>query len=412
MTEVSDSWIERMIAKSHPLDHTTPFEEQLAKLLVETCYKNIKISSGNIGLLLASAFDLFVAGQYYSALLHKGWLYCPSKIPRLYFPFTNCCPRHVLKNDFYFHRSNKPQSGRIGTATSRILLLFYRTLFQYHGRDEEILKGYEPVDVVIINRNKKKVLFAEIKASPLTILSVSAPSQQIMEDMDGEVVSSGHSHVTNANLFNSKLEILIPQKRKNVWEEKYFDIGTRNDASDKEWGFRGLINLLQKDALFFKDYFSFWKETFDVYHPKSPESIFWLTNACGTPRPIPSGWAKRKSGSGYESVSDSKTSVGMDRTDDIKKGIYQVLKLGSDGKIETGLWDFKVGILSNIHAARHFGEYLESLKDIVWTLDSKRKAKKVSDLPKDQALYNLFDGIVTFTQTIARDKWIETLFNF
>ena len=42
----------------------------------------------------------------------------------------------------------------------------------------------------------------------------------------------------------------------------------------------------------------------------------------------------------------------MDRTDDIKKGIYQVLKLGSEGKPQSTKWNYKVGIISNIHPVR------------------------------------------------------------
>ena len=109
-------------------------------------------------------------------------------------------------------------------------------------------------------------------------------------------------------------------------------------------------------------------------------------------------------------MSDSKTSVGMDRTDDIKKGIYQVLKLGSVSKPHDSKWDCKVGLISNIHAARHFDAYLESLRDIVWTLDTTGKAKRISDLPAEQELFNLFDGIIALTVTLSRDEWIDSLF--
>ena len=102
----------------------------------------------------------------------------------------------------------------------------------------------------------------------------------------------------------------------------------------------------------------------------------------------------------------------MDRTDDIKKGIYQVLKLGSQGKPNTQKWNYKVGLISNIHAARHFHEYLESFKDIVWTIDQTKRAKKVGDLPQEQSIYNLFDGIVALTSSFSRDEWIEKIFNF
>lgn len=61
-----------------------------------------------------------------------------------------------------------------------------------------------------------------------------------------------------------------------------------------------------------------------------PYPTYWFTNSCGQPIPRPDTWPHR-AGTGYESVSDSKTSVGIDRTDDIKKGTYQILKLGAEG---------------------------------------------------------------------------------
>ncbi len=57
--------------------------------------------------------------------------------------------------------------------------------------------------------------------------------------------------------------------------------------------------------------------------------MYYLANASGSPPKIAKdrdGWPKK------ESISDSKTSAGMDRTDDIKKGIYQSLKIGTNLK--------------------------------------------------------------------------------
>ena len=116
----------------------------------------------------------------------------------------------------------------------------------------------------------------------------------------------------------------------------------------------------------FNAYSEFWRGALRRYGERDQSRIFWLTNACGQPSPRPDHWPRRSSGSGYESISDAKTSVGMDRTDDIKKSIYQVLKVGAEGKPSTQ-FVCKVGIVSNIHAVRHFDEYLEALKDIVWT---------------------------------------------
>lgn len=407
-TAEADDWIEKILQKSSPIVSDDPLEQELAELLVEIAWEH---EDGTIGPVLASAYDLLVAAEYYTALSHDGWMYCPKNPPRLFFHYTNCCPRDVLNGIFFFHPSSKPQSGKIGTATSRLLLIFYKEIFKKKGRSEKVLKGSEPVDTIIINEDERKIFFAEIKASPLLIPPISTQAQRLTREVDGETKDRSHDSVDNTSLFGSELELFVPFKEEDGWKDLYYPLGSRRDRTDKAWGFRGMIQLLKDDADFFPTWFNCWSDALNAYHPKQPTNhIFWLTNACGAPSPRPRDWPARRVGDGYESISDSKTSVGMDRTDDIKKGIYQVLKLGSVGKPLSRKWNYKVGLMSNIHAARHFDEYLASLKDIVWTLDNTGHAKKISDLPSNQDIYNLFDGIIALTSVISRDEWIETLF--
>lgn len=100
----------------------------------------------------------------------------------------------------------------------------------------------------------------------------------------------------------------------------------------------------------------------------------------------------------------------MDRTDDIKKAIYQVLKLGSEYKPNDDR--VKTGIISNIHAVRHYDEYLESVRDIIWAIDHTRKIERADQISADMPIYNLFDGIIAFTRSDVRDEWIKEVFNF
>ena len=102
----------------------------------------------------------------------------------------------------------------------------------------------------------------------------------------------------------------------------------------------------------------------------------------------------------------------MDRTDDIKKGIYQVLKIGAESKPNKSVFVVRTALISNIHAVRHYHEYLASLEDIVWTLDKSRKAQKVEDLAPKTDVYSLFDGIISFTESSIRDEWIAENFSF
>ena len=415
---IDNNWIEELLEKSksntkkEEKEHENPLEFELISKVIDGCYRLHKKNQGlSIGKLLASGFDLVVSADYYSSVGHKGWFYCPIPTPSLYYHFTNCCPRHALENLFYFHPSSKPESGSIGKSTSRLLRNFLNVLLKKRGRSEQILKGAEPVDVVVVNEENHHIFFGEIKASPLLTLPLRMDVEKLT-DADGNEISDHDGDVTISAVFGKKLNLFVPKIVGGKWEEGQYPFGHRIDATDKFWGYRSMIEILNRDDEFLSDYYHFWSQALAKYHPKLTDSVYWLTNGCGAPNPRPNWWPKSKGGDGggYESISDSKTSVGMDRTDDIKKGIYQILKLGSEGKPLSSRWQFKVGIVSNIHAARHFDEYLASLKNLIWTHDITGEAKKAGDLEPDHPFYNLFDGIIALTKCHFRDEWLMQVF--
>jgi len=416
---IHHNWIEELLKKAKDntrkelKEHNNQLEFDLINQLIDNPYQ---LHSQNedlpLGKLLASAFDLVVSADYYSSVGHQGWFYCPSPNPHLYYHFTNCCPRHALDNLFHFHPSSKPESGSIGKSTSRLLRNFLNGFLKKRGRPEIILKGAEPVDVVIVNEASHDILFGEIKASPLLTVPLIMDTEKLTDD-HGNEIEEHNGRLTINSVFNQQLYLFVPELLNATWMEQKFTFGKKTNQNDKFWGYRAMIELLDQDASFLPTYYAFWSEALRKYHPRLTENVFWLTNGCGAPNPRPSSWPKAKSGEGggYESISDSKTSVGMDRTDDIKKGIYQVLKLGSEGKPVSSKWQFRVGIVSNIHAARHFEEYLESLKNLIWTLDPTGIAKRAGDLDKDHPLYNLFDGIIALTECHFRDDWLKQIFD-
>jgi hypothetical protein len=212
--------------------------------------------------------------------------------------------------------------------------------------------------------------------------------------------------------------LLLPISKGDAWSYELVDLGIKGKASTKEWFYEQAWEAISKDESLFSKYFDFWQKAFLAYNKKektkdaSHDVVYWLTNACGAPSPIPSDWPRNRNQKSYESISDSKSSVGMDRTDDIKKGTYQVLKLATSGKPKQKKYTVKTALISNIHAVRHYNEYLRQLQDVVWTIDKTKTAKRVGDLPAEQEVYNLFDGIISFTESYARDEWIASTFKF
>jgi hypothetical protein len=300
-----------------------------------------------------------------------------------------------------------------------LLCIFIKYLFKINNRELKIYNGSEPVDVIIHDEAESIVLLAEVKATPLTTLALAVPIEVQTElGNEGEPVPCSHCATDNSFLTSSNLHIVLPTLQEEGWDYELISLGVKGSNSSLTWTYEQIGRVFTSDAQLFNRYFRFWVVAYSAYNKTArgrgtlPEPVYWLTNACGQPNPRPLNWPNRKSEKGYESVSDGKSSVGMDRTDDIKKGIYQVLKIAAAGKPKQSNFTVKTALLSNIHAVRHYNEYLLDLQDIVWTLDETGKAKKAADLPPEKDIYNLFDGIITFTHSYVRDEWISRNFQF
>lgn len=396
------NWIENLIRRSSPIEAYNAEENAFIEKLID---KAITIGNGrpDFGIIVAAFYDLAISSVYYTNITNTGWLYCNLHSPKLILPFVNCCPEHALEGKFIFHKSSKPTSAKIGQATTRILLLFYKELFKRFGKDICVLKATEPADAIFYNAASKKIFLGEIKSSPLLTIPLSMFCEPLTTyDKEGTIVELKHEATNNPYILNNEINIILPVKRENQWTTEYFELGTKISNTDESFAYNGLSNLLDNDD-FISKYLKYWMASFSAYCTKDDTTnIFWLTNACGKPSHLPEDWT-----GGVTCISDEKTSVGMDRTDDIKKGIYQVLKLGAEGKLKNTGWDCKVGIISNIHPARHFNVYLKPIKDLIWTIGNEQSVKIAGDLDPNTPMYNLFDGIVTFTDNYIRDPWLS-----
>lgn len=407
-TNFADQWLDQALKTVQPV-RTAPHEIELIRRLLDLA----AVDETQFGRreILAAAFDLLISVEYYSTLGHVGWVYCPINSSALFYPYTNVCPRCVLEGRFEYHKANKPTSGIIGAATSRLLIAFIQEYLTRQGKPIQVSRGAEPVDVIFVDAsvNPPILFFAEIKAAPLTTLPLMVESQLMFNDEGQPIIA--HKTTDHPTLYGSPIRLPLPVEWQGHWLIQEFDFGQKEAAHDKQWAYRSLLKLLE-DKEFFRKYCHFWRHAFSSYAQRQTTPTYWLTNGCGQPIPRPAEWPTRSGGStGYETVSDAKTSVGMDRTDDIKKAIYQVLKLGTTGR-PSHKYHYKVGVISNIHAVRHFQEYLTPLKDIVWTRDLIGNVSSISQLPPDTQVFNLFDGIVALTETIARDTWIQKVFDF
>lgn len=407
-----DEWVKTQLDKAIPI-RVTDDERELVNLLIERAHEYAVESRTEVGQSLAAAFDLFVSIEYYAAVTNTGWLYCPENTPLLIYNFgANACSRCLLAGDFHYHPASKPPSGQIGKTTRRLLCVFLSCLFERNEKNVKVYIASEPVDVIIYDEIKKIVLLAEAKAAPLTVLPLAVLTEmQTESDTLGQVVPRIHAGTDNTALASTSLNIMLPVARNTSaagWDMKLLPLPPIAQSNRLNWAREQVRRVLVDNKLHLKSYFQFWARAYTSYgnERKDPiDSVFWLTGACGAPKPKPSNWPEGKT------ISDAKTSVGMDRTDDIKKATYQVLKIATAAKPKTS-YIVKTAIISNIHAVRHYESYLQDFQDVVWTQDPTRLAKKAGELPPDKELYNLIDGILSFTRSHSRDKWISDAFQF
>jgi hypothetical protein len=351
-TEVAVSdWVKNAVNSATRIE-AHDHEHSLDKKLIQSAYTSATRIHYSIGIALASAFDLFVAAEYYKSIAHKGWHFCPNGNPLLFYPYTNTCPRCILHNDFHFEQANKPESGSIGQATSRLLGVFLLELFARENRNLIVYRGTEPIDMIIYEESTKTVLLSEIKAAPLQTLALAVPSEKLTEAQEDGRVTPINTHVTSDNIFlsSSEMYMCLPLKQSGQTDYELISLGSMSKTEDRTWAYKRIEQAIDRDTGFFERYLKFWAIAFEAYKSNNAQrdKIYWLTNACGQPNPRPKDWPSRRrgSGSGYESVSDGKTSVGMDRTDDIKKGIYQVLKVGAESKPQPSQFIVKTALVS------------------------------------------------------------------
>lgn len=407
-----DEWVKIQINKAVQI-RLTPEEREFANVLIERAYDYATTSKTDFGLSLAAAFDLFVAISYYAVVTNTGWLYCPQTSPLLIYNFgANACSRCLLAGEFHYHPASKPPSGAIGRITRRLLCVFLACLFERNDKSIKVYIASEPVDVIVYDEAAKTVLLAEAKAGPLSVLPLAAVTEtQTQNDEAGNVVFRPHVGTDNTSLASASLSIMLPiadSTDGTDWNVKLLPLSPINNSDRPAWAREQVRRVLVDDEVNLRVYFQFWLRAYAAYgnERKDPiDTVFWLTGACGAPKPKPAHWPEGKT------VSDSKTTVGMDRTDDIKKATYQVLKIATAAKPRTSYF-VKTALISNIHAVRHYEAYLQDFQDVVWAQDETRLAKTAGELPPSKSLYNLFDGILSFTRSHSRDEWISDAFKF
>ncbi|MBV2163744.1 MAG: hypothetical protein KUL80_05700 [Comamonas sp.] len=299
--------------------------------------------------------------------------------------FINLCsPCYTSQSVWQYQKAIKPQSGALGKLSSEVVLRFIQKLYDKFT-DVSVVGGVEFVDAVL-HHASGAVILAEVKSAPLLTYPFlfALPESSLQGPHRNVVVTSSQLRESEAGLYLHHPEKIIPLGR----------------VGDRLWPFKPLVDFIVDPVhtAFMDECIQFWKQARTVYAEKDrQDKKYYLTNACGQP---PALARERDAWPAKESISDGKTSAGMDRTDDIKKGIYQSLKIGTQVK---ELAEMKTAIVSNLPAYRHGAEYVAPFVGMLWGDESDlQDIAGVLALPREK-MRRAFDYLITLEDPVLRE---------
>jgi hypothetical protein len=288
---------------------------------------------------------------------------------------------------------HKPSSHHIGEITTTAMALILTLVEQSMPRPMTlgvISKQSHDVDALAW-RDDLLVLF-EMKASPLVTYPVRSilSGPMVRSSEDGPVELAQHTlvdidtgaHDLSLYLANTGVDVPLGKPDSPHWP--YPEVTSYVDAPEH-----------------FLDYLESWLEIFLAYSvPKTHRAgrevaLAYLAN----------GWG--------DEIDSNKTKAGLGRTDDIKKGTYQLLKFGAyyrDGSPDLAI---RGALVSNLDPLFMYDQYLAKLVDARWAPNAKfqRSADAEVLMIKEDDLYYIYDGILAFNRPVINDKLLEDCFD-
>jgi hypothetical protein len=357
-----------------------PWRSQLDRMLAWLADKDASVQ--------AFCFDLVMSAAYIDATsgMERSIEQCDgiSEEYNAHMGFINLCsPCFTNMQKWSYQKAVKPESGSLGKLSSEVILRFIEKLHSQISK-VKVIGGTETADAILEHKNGT-VIFAEVKSAPLmTYPFIFQVSESCLKGNHEKIV------ITSSQLRACNSAIYL------------HGIGSINlgKVGDDLWPFKALVEFIvaKENTSLVNRCANDWAEARDAYSNRDRQSkMYYLTNSCGRPPKIAKdrdGWPKK------ESISDGKTSAGMDRTDDIKKGIYQTLKIGTSIKSES---NFKTAIISNLPAYRHKEDYVDPFIDMLWGLDEDVHELNGQKVILMGDLRRVFDYIITLEEPILRD---------
>ncbi len=349
-------------------------------------------------LVLAAAFDLVANIEYYhTRVVSSNWIYCHKshRPPSVYYSYLKQCPRCCLDTGLESRLSgaqHKPSSHHIGEITTTISALLLRAITAASPVPltiASITKQSHDVDAIAFNLDT--LLLCEIKSSPMvTYPLIATLGQPLRRESDGNATEYKQHSLIDLPLDGRDVGMYIPH------HDLVIPLG---HVAQSPWPYPAAIARFS-DIDIYLSYLSAWLELYYAYAvPKTQrdakqQTLTYLVN----------GWG--------DEIDSNKTKPGLGRTDDIKKGTYQLLKFGAYYRDDTARTTVRGILVANLDPLFLRALYIEKLADVRWGLGKDFIADGDSGFRIDaNRLRFLYDGIVTFNAPLLNDPVVRRSFD-
>lgn len=351
------------------------------------------------GLHISALFDLLMSALYAQRLRQtpeelSGAAFVHGK--QIFYPYVWMCPAcvsggaepskaylpgSILRNGRRYpgpQNSNRPSGRMIGDLGALCMRVIVDELLRTSEHTHAASGGGHRGEFDLILSNEQALLLCEIKASPLVAFPLAVDTSDDYEH---------HSWLDRQprNLANWCLFVGAA--------DDPFHLLQISSPNTEIWPLADIERLVGDRSVVFR-LLTAWKRHLDGYRKFNTElpETRWLRFGCGNIE-------TRDTGTGRPvqlRVDNTKTLPGIDRTDDIKKGIAQVILFG---RLKRGCKarSIKTILLGNVFAETHHEHYVRPFADAELTW------------PGEQPVF-LFDAILAFTRNIINDRTVQNLF--
>ena len=352
----------------------------------------------DLALALAAIFDLASNIEYCRGrVVSAKWIYCnrdDQGARRAYFSFLKQCPQCCLDHGLERRISgaqHKPSSHHIGEITTTMTTLMLR-LFAAASSEPlvvaAILKQSHDVDAIAWGVDS--VILFEIKSSPMvTFPLVTRLDMPLTRESANGVEEYAQHSLVDIPLEGRQVSLSIPHRGQEL------PLGSPGDSP---WPYPEAADVFA-DPNVWLDYLSAWLELFYAYSvPKRTRT--------GRQKVLPylvNGWG--------DEIDSNKTKPGLGRTDDLKKGTYQLLKFGAYYRDVDHPPSVRAALVANLDPLFLRSEYLEKLEGIRWSDESNFTATGPRyEIDKDR-LYFLYEALMALNRSVLNDPYLSDLFD-